>query len=306
MNLAHLHIVLNHVPVLGTVLALALLILSIVKKNESWNKLSLQILVVMALLVLPTYLSGNAAQWLIQKQEVPQPGLIETHENSAMITLFLMTITGTLAWFGLWQYRRFSRPGPWNSMAVLILSILTTAVILRTANLGGKISHPEVRYGAAIEEAGGGWREPVSLFANSESWVWPASETLHFIGMTLLFGVALAVNLRMLGLMKSIPFSALHRLLPLGILGFVINVCTGMVFFIASPEMYFLNAGFEWKIFLIILAGITVVYFTIFEQPWAVGPDKEAPLMAKVVAVSTTSLLLGAMYFGRMLPFLRN
>ena len=56
--------------------------------------------------------------------------------------------------------------------------------------------------------------------------------------MSLLFGVTLLVNLRMLGMMKSIPFAALHRLLPLGILGFVINVISGMVFFIASPGMY--------------------------------------------------------------------
>jgi hypothetical protein len=305
MNLAHLHIVLNHIPTLGTVLGLALLIWSLIKKSDQVNKLSLQVLVVMAILVLPTYLSGNAAQWLIQNQQ-PPVGLIESHEDSAMATLFLITITGTLAWFGLWQYRRFSRPGFWNSTAVLIFSIATTGFILRTSNLGGKISHPEVRYDAIAEAAGAGWRAPVSLFANSESWVWPASETLHFIGMTLLFGVALAVNLRMLGMMKSIPFAALHRLLPLGILGFVMNVVTGMVFYIASPEMYFLNTGFVVKILMIVLAGISVIYFTAFDEPWAVGPDKEAPLTAKVVSVCTTSLLLVAMYFGRMLPFLRN
>jgi hypothetical protein len=305
MNLAHLHIVLNHVPTLGTALGLVLFAWSLLKKNTQLNKQSLQILVLMAMLALPTYLSGNAAQWLIQNQEVPV-ALIEEHENSAILTLFLMTITGTFAWFGLWQYRRFSRPGSLNTAIVLLLSVLTAAAIMRTANLGGKISHPEVRYDAAVGEGGAGWREPVSLFANSESWVWPASETLHFIGMMMLFGVALVINLRMLGMMKSIPFSALHRLLPLGVLGFVLNVVTGMIFYLASPEMYFLNAGFSAKIFMIVLAGVTVIYFTVFQDPWTIGADKDAPLSAKVVSVCTTGLLLGAMYFGRMLPFLRN
>jgi hypothetical protein len=79
-----------------------------------------------------------------------------------------------------------------------------------------------------------------------------------------------------------------------------------MIFYLASPEMYFLNAGFSAKIFMIVLAGITVIYFTVFQEPWTIGADKDAPLSAKVVSVCTTGLLLGAMYFGRMLPFLRN
>jgi uncharacterized membrane protein len=306
MNLAHLHIVLNHVPTLGTLFGVALLIWSMIRKSEHWNKTSLQILVVMALLALPTYLSGNAAQWLLQNRtEIPQVA-IEAHENSAMITLALMTVTGTLAWFGLWQYRRFSRPGAMNQTALALFSIVTAVFIMQTANLGGKISHPEVRYEEIAGEVTGGWRAPISGFANSHSWVWPASETLHFIGMMMLFGVALAVTMRMLGMMKSVPFSALHRLLPLGILGFIVNVVTGMVFFIASPEMYVLNMGFVLKILFIILAGIIVIYFTLFEEPWIIGPEKTAPVSAKVFAVCTVALLLGAMYFGRMLPFLRN
>jgi hypothetical protein len=123
--------------------------------------------------------------------------------------------------------------------------------------------------------------------------------------MALLFGIVLLLTLRMLGMMKSIPFQALHRLLPLAILGFIMNVISGMVFFIASPGMYVGNPGFALKIGFMLVAGICVVYFTVFEEPWAVGPDKEAPFTAKIVAVCTLTGLLGVMYFGRMLPFLR-
>jgi uncharacterized membrane protein len=306
MNLAHLHIVLNHVPSIGTVVGVVLFIASLIKSNDFLKKLSLEILVVMALVALPTYLSGNGAQQLLRNRaEIPQ-GLIEAHQNAAIATLILLTLTGTFAWFGLWQFRRLSRPGLWNSTIILILSIMTAGAILQTANQGGKISHPEIRTVQESVTTEAGWRESVSMFVNSRSWVWPASETLHFIGMTLLFGVALVVNLRMLGMMKSIPFAALHRLLPLGILGFILNVVTGMVFFMASPEMYIMNQGFSAKIFMLILAGITVIYFTVFDEPWAVKPESDAPFTAKLVALSTTCLLLGTMYFGRMLPFLRN
>jgi uncharacterized membrane protein len=306
MNFAHLHIVLNHVPSLGTTVGVILLIASFYKKSDRLMKLSLEILVLMALAALPTYVSGNAAQQILRNRADIPKGLIEAHQNSAMMTLIFIIITGTLAWFGLWQFRRFSRPGSTLSTATLIFSILTAAVILRTANLGGDISHPEIRApGSASIAENIGWREPVELFTNQKSWMWPTNETIHFIGMALLFGIVLLLTLRMLGMMKSIPFTALHRLLPLGVLGFVMNVISGMVFFISSPGMYVTNPGFALKIGFMLIAGTCVIYFTVFEEPWTVGPGKDAPLTAKIVAVCTLTGLLGVMYFGRMLPFLR-
>jgi uncharacterized membrane protein len=305
MNFAHLHIVLNHIPSIGTVIGVVLFIASITQKSDRLKKLSLQILVVMALAVLPTYVSGNAAQRIIRSRtEIPQ-GLVEVHQNSAMATLVLMVITGTLAWFGLWQFRRYSRPGFGNTAVVLIFSVLTATAILRTGNLGGDISHPEIRAAEVSVPESIGWRAPVERFAN-RSWVWPASETIHFIGMPVLFGVALLLTLRMLGMMKGIPYAALHRLLPLGVLAFVLNVISGMLFFIASPGMYVTNTGFVLKIFFLVVAGLCVLYFTMFDEPWAIGPDKEAPFKVKVIAVCTLTSLLGVMYFGRMLPFMRH
>src|SRR3546814_7208629 len=67
------------------------------------------------------------------------------------------------------------------------------------------------------------WREPIETFMNDHAWAWPGAETLHFVGMALLFGVSLLLLMRMLGAMKSIPFAGLHRLLPMGILGFVLR-----------------------------------------------------------------------------------
>ncbi|MNC91288.1 hypothetical protein D3C83_75210 [compost metagenome] len=65
------------------------------------------------------------------------------------------------------------------------------------------------------------------------TWLWPASESLHFIGMWLLFGIVLFVNLRMLGLFRSWSFAAVHRLLPWAALGFAMNTITGMGFITA-------------------------------------------------------------------------
>ena len=306
MNYAHVHIVINHIPSLGTVVGVSLLILSLIKKNNSLKKISLQVLVAMALMVLPTFVTGSAAQALLQPKPDVTNRLIEAHQNSAIMTLILITITGNFAWFGLWQFRRFSRSGFWNTSAVLIFSIFSAGFILRTANMGGDITHTEIRVAEATPLAASGWQETVATFTNDHSWVWPTMETIHYIGMILLFGVALIVTVRMLGMMKSIPFAALHRLLPLGILGFVLNVLSGMVFFLSDPPLYIKNPAFAAKIALTVVTGIGVVYFTLFDRPWDVGAEQNAPLSVKIFAASTMGLLLGVMYFGRMLPFINH
>ena len=56
---------------------------------------------------------------------------------------------------------------------------------------------------------------------------WPALETLHFIGLTLLIGVVLLIDLRMLGVMKNVCFPSLHRLLPWALLGRLPVLCGG-------------------------------------------------------------------------------
>jgi hypothetical protein len=114
------------------------------------------------------------------------------------------------------------------------------------------------------------------------------------------------VDLRMLGVAKSISFKALHRLLPWAILGFAINVLTGMLFFIGAPGQYTTNLTFQWKIVLVMLAGINALYFTIFDQPWAVGAGDDAPFTAKAFAVTAIALWIGIMFCGSMLPFLGN
>ena len=305
MNLAHLHIVINHVPSLGTLVGVALFIASVFRKDDQLKKIALVVLVLMALAVLPTYMSGNAAQLTLRSRTDIPKTLIEEHQNSAIMALILTTFMGTVAWFGLWQFRRFGRSGSGNTAAVLILSALTSVVILRTANLGGDINHAEIRATPAFTVEEPGWRIKVEAFANN-SWVWPASETIHFLGMPLLFGVALIINLRMLGMMQSISFAALHRLLPVGILGFVLNVVSGMIFFMASPGMYTTNWGFTMKILMLLLAGISILYFTIFDAPWKIAAERKAPFSAKAFAVFGMANLLGVMWFGRMLPFLRN
>src|SRR4029077_5000047 len=97
MNLAHLHLLLNHFPIIGTIVALGLFITSFIGKNDDLKRSSLIILIAMALLTLPTFFSGIGAQRAIRKDPGVSTALIDRHEGAAMLSIFFMLITGALA-----------------------------------------------------------------------------------------------------------------------------------------------------------------------------------------------------------------
>lgn len=313
MNLAHLHLLLNHFPTVGTVIGLGLFLLSLVRKNDDLKRASLGVFCLIALLAIPVYQSGRAAEDIIEDSPGVSEALIETHQDAALLATVFMEMTGAFAWLGLWQFRRMSRAGRWNSPAVLLFSVITVALMARAATLGGEIRHEEIRASqdvAATEAAA--TAEPalltaaaVASFVNENPWVWSTSETVHFIGLCFLFGAVSLVNLRMLGMMKNVSFVPLH-LLPLGLVGFAMNVFTGMLFFIATPGQYTENVAFYWKMIFMLIGGINILYLMMFDEAWAVKPGDDAPITAKVVAGSTIFMWTGVIYFGRMLPFLGN
>lgn len=305
MNLAHIHIVLNHIPSLGSVLGLLILLLAISTKNDALKKSGFGVLVLIAMATLPTYLTGNGARAMIAKQPGVPLGLIEVHQNFAMLTFIAMTIAGTFAWFGLWEIRRFSRASSLTTMGSVLTAAVAMGLILFTGSIGGKISHPEIREAAdnALTEAAG-WKTSIEE-GLAHAWAIPTVATLHYVGMALLFGISLLLLLRLFGVMKSIPFSAIHRLLPLGIFGFVINVITGMLFYMQSPESYVKRSVFQIKIASILLAAIPVLYFTVFDDPWKTGSNRNAPALVKFAGVCAFTLLVVAMIYGRLI-FISN
>ena len=138
-----------------------------------------------------------------------------------------------------------------------MLALLTLTTMAGTATMGGEIRHPEMMMEGAEPTAGPTWISAAYLqsLVTDHTWLWPSFEALHFIGLWLLFGIVLLVNLRMLGMMKAASFSALHRMLPWAVLGLGINVVTGMMWVIATPEQYSSNVSFFWKIGFLLLAG---------------------------------------------------
>ena len=140
-------------------------------------------------------------------------------------------------------------------------------------------------------------------------WIWPACESLHFIGLAMLIGCIGVIDLRMLGLARHVSIHSLHKFVPWGVAGFAINAITGALFYIGAPFQYVNNIAFLWKMIFIAIAGVNILYFYfggVMKRVDALGPEDAIPLDAKMVSfVSIVSWFL-VMYWGRMLPFVGN
>ncbi len=151
------------------------------------------------------------------------------------------------------------------------------------------------------------WLQHTSLSSavTGNAWIWPVLETLHFLGLSLLIGTIGLFDLRLLGMGKGLPPGLLSRLIPWGMAGFAINVITGTLFFVGEPANYVNNIAFYFKMTFVALAGINVLafYLTMAKKVEALGPDEDAPLGAKVVAVASLALWIGVMAAGRLLTF---
>ena len=145
----------------------------------------------------------------------------------------------------------------------------------------------------------------ISAWITGWQWLWAACETIHFIGLALLSGVVTLLDLRLLGAMRSVPVAAIMDFLPWAIVGFMLNLTTGVIFFLGAPEQYVNNIAFYAKMLCILLAGVNAIYFQImlFKTTRLIGPGEDAPGQAKIVAVISMACWLLVMYWGRMLPF---
>jgi hypothetical protein len=134
--------------------------------------------------------------------------------------------------------------------------------------------------------------------------LFPACETAHFIGLSLLLGVMIVVDLRILGFFKQTSYASVLKLLPLAVLGFVINLASGICFIACNPFLYFTNNAFYLKLLVIALGGLNALWFTFAEHRVIAGlpNDAQAPALAKVMAGASLAMWLLVILLGRLLP----
>ena len=133
----------------------------------------------------------------------------------------------------------------------------------------------------------------------SHPFAYPALEVLHILGIALLLGSLVLLELRVWGLVPELPIRALAKLaLSVTVTGFAVVLCSGLLMFSANPAEMLANRAFVIKLGLVQLAGINAVWFH------GRGSLERCDRVARAQTLLSTGLWLGAIACGRWIAYL--
>jgi len=151
MNGAHLHLLLNHVPVILAPAGLVILALGLVRRSTEVLKVGLAVIVAAALFTVPTYFSGEKAADVVGDLSGVNMDDIEHHAVMAVQAFVAIGVTGLVALAALLLGLRGKAAPFWLVITTLVLAVIASGWLALTANLGGLIRHPEIREPAAAQ-----------------------------------------------------------------------------------------------------------------------------------------------------------
>jgi NADH:ubiquinone oxidoreductase subunit 5 (subunit L)/multisubunit Na+/H+ antiporter MnhA subunit len=165
MDIAYLHLVTNHIPIIGIPFAVAILAIGLWKKSEEIISVAFLSFAVIGLLTLAVYFLGQGGEEFIEELPGVTHDSIEEHEEFALFPLVTSLLAAAIAAFGLIRYGGISkllkRTGSdqeaavaipsWITLAVLVLGFVSAVLLGYTARLGGAIRHPEFHGGAVAD-----------------------------------------------------------------------------------------------------------------------------------------------------------
>ncbi|MEJ8756720.1 DUF2231 domain-containing protein [Pontibacter sp. H259] len=155
MNEAHLHITLNHFPIIGSILGVAILIAGMFFKSRHTIRTALVLLIVSAVAAIPTYLTGEAAEETVEHMQGISHDLIHEHEEKAELYIWLIGAVGVLALISLITDLRTLAIRKALFVATIVLGLVSIVVARQVGTSGGEINHPEIRKDFVAEEEHG-------------------------------------------------------------------------------------------------------------------------------------------------------
>ena len=145
MDWVKTHLAVNHISVIGTPFLLLFLAWGLARRQEAAQRAALWWIVLFAALSIALKFTGDFAAEQAAARLEGDKALVSRHEEAADQATTAVFVFGVVAGAGLFAARRGRAVPKWAALATLIAGLATTVMMARTANLGGQISHPELR-----------------------------------------------------------------------------------------------------------------------------------------------------------------
>ena len=153
MNAVHIHLMLNHVSIIGSIFGLVLLAVAMVRNSRELIMVSFACLAIVAIISIPVYFTGPSAEAAIKHLPDFSEEVVERHAEAAQFAFTGIECVGALALAGLCLFR-IEPPPRWFLAILLVGSLLTAGVMIHTANRGRQIRHPEIT-SSYVDQCGG-------------------------------------------------------------------------------------------------------------------------------------------------------
>ena len=153
MNFAHIHLVLNHAPIMGTGFGVLILLYGLTRKSCEVVRASFLMFILSALLAVPTFFTGEPASEVLKGLPYFHEELSEAHKAAALIALIFVWITAVAALAALYFLAKKKECPASLTIGVLVIAVITLGFFVRAGQLGGKISHQELRPGYVMPPA---------------------------------------------------------------------------------------------------------------------------------------------------------
>jgi hypothetical protein len=129
-------------------------------------------------------------------------------------------------------------------------------------------------------------------------------EALHFVGLSLLMGALLVVDLRVIGVIKGATYGAVLNLVWVAMVGFALTLGTGIVFLSNNPALYQSNPAFNLKLIVIGVAGVNALWFEVYahKRLAALPQVVTASWSLRWPALLSISIWLFVILLGRLMP----
>lgn len=144
INAAHIHLMVNHIPILATLFSIPILAWGIIANQPAVKKVALVGFIIAGLTAIIAVQSGERAEDIVESFPGVSEVVIHDHEEAAETAQLSTVILGVAAIAGLLMFNKQTRYSKHIVWFLLIYSLVVGSVLVYTAYLGGKIMHPEL------------------------------------------------------------------------------------------------------------------------------------------------------------------